>query len=253
MAAIDRLSIQLYSLRAMGGLERQLDAVVASGLKLVETVQSQYDTALETRRALDARGLKAPSGHVALGALRERFDTVVAAAQELRAELLIVPALPAEERVMGAAGWERVGHELAGYARRLRERGLAFAYHNHAWELEPLADGRLPLDVLLDAADGVGWQADVAWLARGGASVDGWLERRGERIVSIHVKDIAAPGQNLDEDGWCDVGAGELGWAELWPRCGATAARQLVLEHDKPRDGATFMADSAAFLRGLRS
>lgn len=251
MDLADRLSIQLYSLRDMHGLDRQLDAVTTAGLKLVETIQPHLDDAHNVRQALDARGLRAPSGHVAMPALRERFDQTVQAARTLGLDLLIVPALPSDERYQDVGGWTRTGMELSALGRRLREHGLAFAYHNHAWELEALPDGQMPLNVLLQTAEGVGWQADVAWLVRGGGDIDEWLDRWRTRIVSVHVKDIAAKGHNIDEDGWASVGAGTMAWDSLLARCAALPARQLVLEHDKPRDPAAFVTESTAFLRGL--
>ena len=63
------------------------------------------------------------------------------------------------------------------------------------------------------------WQADVAWLVRGGAEPATWLRRYSDRLVSAHVKDIAPEGTALDEDGWADVGAGVLDWKSLWQIC----------------------------------
>src|SRR3954468_642465 len=91
-------------------------------------------------------------------------------AKALGIGLLIVPALHGADRPTDAAGWRAVGAELGRMARRLQGDGLRFAFHNHAWEVHKLPDGSLPLDLLLDAGaeDGLGWQADLAWLVRGG-------------------------------------------------------------------------------------
>ena len=62
------LSIQLYSLRDYGPLESQLDLVRAAGFAAVETIERLMEDAQATRGLLDARGLKARSGHVAFAA-----------------------------------------------------------------------------------------------------------------------------------------------------------------------------------------
>jgi sugar phosphate isomerase/epimerase len=76
----------------------------------------------------------------------------------------------------------------------------------------------------------------VAWLVRGGAVPEEWLQRYRDRLISAHVKDIALSGTKLDEDGWADVGAGVLDWRSLWQTCRDCGARWMVVEHDKPSD-----------------
>src|SRR5918993_544444 len=72
MSVTDSLSIQLYTLRSLDDLDRILDTVAEAGYRHVETVGSHLDDAANVRAKLDARGLKASSSHVSLGALREK-------------------------------------------------------------------------------------------------------------------------------------------------------------------------------------
>ena len=53
--ATDILSIQLYTLRSLGELDRVLDTVKQAGYGHVETVGSQLDDAENVRTKLDAR------------------------------------------------------------------------------------------------------------------------------------------------------------------------------------------------------
>lgn len=248
------LSIQLYSLRNHGPLAAQLDAVREAGFPAVETIQSLMEDAQGTRAMLDERGLTAPSGHVSMAAMRERPDWAIDAARVLGVETLIVPALHGQDRPTDAAGWRAVGAELGRIARRAGDEGLRFAFHNHHWEVQPLPDGSLPLDLLLDAgaADGLGWQAALAWLVRGGDDPGARLDRHRDRLASVHVKDIAPAGAAEDEDGWADVGHGVLDWADLWRRSNAGGASPLmVAEHDKPADAARFATRSFAAMERL--
>ncbi len=251
MAIDDILSIQLYSLRFLNDREKELDAVQAAGIKLVEAVQGHLDDAAGFKAKLDARGLQAPSCHVSMEALESRLDWIVEGARTVGFTHLYMPAVPNEQRVQDAAGWQRTGAALAVAADKLGKEGLSLGYHNHDWELKALDDGRIPLEVLFEAAPDLGWQADVAWLARGGADPLNWLDRYKDRLTAIHVKDIAPAGQNLDEDGWCDVGSGTMNWSRLWGQCLQYPVALMVLEHDKPKDGARFAKASADFLRTL--
>ena len=137
---------------------------------------------------------------------------------------------------------------------RAKDRGIDLGYHNHHWELKPQADGRSALECLFAGAGNapLTWQADVAWLVRGGADPVALMQRYKQRLVSLHAKDLAAPNTKQDEDGWDDVGHGVLDWRGSLAAAGvANGAQWLVAEHDKPSDPARFARNSFAFLNSL--
>ncbi len=195
-----------------------LDTVQQAGYGHVETIGSHLDDAENVREKLDARGLKVSSSHVSLATLRERPHQVAQACHTLGFDQLFMPAVPSEEREGDTpptgAPWAA---ELGEIAQRMREHGIAFGYHNHHWELAPKEGAKTALELIFEgAADSpLAWQIDVAWLVRGGADPKEWMHRYRDRIFSAHVKDIAPQGQNEDQDGWTDVGAGILDWRDL--------------------------------------
>lgn len=250
MSIADVLAIQLYTMRSLGDLDRILDAVAEAGYRQVETVGAQLDDAAATKAKLDARALKASSSHVGLAALRERPDAVIEASRTLGVDQLFMPAVPPDQRAMAAGGWRALGQELAQMSERLRGQGIELGYHNHDWELKPKDGAKTALELIFEAAEGspLTWQADVAWLVRGSVEPKAWLNRYRSRLTSAHVKDIAPPGQNQDEDGWADVGSGMLDWRDLWQACRDAGARWMVVEHDRPKDPARTARASFAFL-----
>lgn len=246
----DILSVQLYSFRTLGGLDAQLDAAQAGGYRLVETIGSHLADPAALKAGLDARGLKAPTGHVGLPDLRSDLSRVADAAQAAGIGQLFMPALPPDERGGTAADWRRAGEELGRMAEAMAGRSIAFGYHNHNWELARLEDGRTGLENLFEGAAGspLVWQADIAWLARGGVEAIEWLDRYRGLLASAHVKDQAPAGQNEDEDGWADLGAGTLDWPALWAAARRDGAGIMVVEHDKPADPAGFALRSHQYL-----
>src|SRR5215218_2207909 len=136
MSVTDILSIQLYTLRSLENLDRVLDTVAGAGYRYVETVGSHLDDAANIRSKLDARGLKVSSSHVSLAALREKPDAVLAACRTLGFTDLYMPAVPTDDRDMGADGWRALGLELGKMADRMKGKGIALGYHNHHWELK---------------------------------------------------------------------------------------------------------------------
>jgi sugar phosphate isomerase/epimerase len=253
MSVTDILSIQLYTLRSLEDLDHILDVVADVGYQYVETIGSHLDKAAEVRAKLDARGLKTSSSHVSMAALRERPEAVIDACRTLGFTDLYMPAVPPDERDMDAMGWRSLGQELGRLAERFQKEGIRLGYHNHHWELKPKEGDKTALELIFEAASGspLAWQVDVAWLVRGGADPKAWMTRHRGLITAAHVKDIAPEGQNQDQDGWADVGAGVLDWRDLWHASREAGARWMVVEHDKPTDPAQTARTSFNFLKTI--
>ena len=120
MNPIDVISIQLYTLRARGDVDRELDTAQAAGFRHVETVGSHLDNATDVAAKLKRRGLTASSSHVSLAALRERPDAVIAACRTLSIGQLFMPSVPPAERDMPGAGWTALGRELGTMSERVQ-------------------------------------------------------------------------------------------------------------------------------------
>ena len=58
----------------------------------------------------------------------------------------------------------------------------------------------MPMEIFLEHAPTLEWEADIAWIVRGGADPFAWIARHGDRITLAHVKDIAPKGECVDED-----------------------------------------------------
>lgn len=250
MHTADVLSIQLYTLRELGDVDRILDAAAAAGFRHVEMIGSHLDDAERMRRKLEIRGLEGSSSHVGINQLREKPEAIMAACETLGITELYMPAVPLDDRDMDAAGWRALGAELADLAEDFQMSGIRLGYHNHDWELTPKEGDKTALELIFEAAGDapLTWQADVAWLVRGGAEPKSWLSRHRDRLLSVHVKDMAPAGGNLDQDGWTDVGRGVLDWPALWQSCRANGAGWMVVEHDKPADPAGSARRSYDFL-----
>ena len=206
-----------------------------------------HDDAVDTRRRLDAHGLAAKSAHIGLATIETQPERTIEIARQLGVEIVVAPYLTAPERPTSTEGWIDLGARLAQISARLAAEGLRFAWHNHDFEFFALPDGSFPIEHLL--GDAVLWEADLAWVSRGGADPRRWVERYRGRIPLVHVKDIAPAGDKADEDGWADVGTGVMPWPELWAQCVAAGAEIMVAEHDNPSEFARFARVSADWMR----
>jgi len=230
-------SFQLYSARNFQPWDGVLELLAAAGYAQVEGFGGVYSNPKALRAELDRNGLSMPTGHFSLEMLENDFDRARGVADTLGIELIICPHIAADHRPTDAAGWRGFGERLARVGAVAKVAGHGFAWHNHDFEFARLADGSTPMEHILSAAPDIGWEMDVAWVIRGGADPLTWIDRQGGRIVAVHVKDIARPGESLDEDGWSDVGHGTVDWPGLMKALGARpAARAYVMEHDNPND-----------------
>ncbi|MCV3239342.1 sugar phosphate isomerase/epimerase family protein [Mesorhizobium sp. ZC-5] len=245
-------SFQLYSARNFQPWDKVLKMLGEQGYKQVEGFGGVYDDPAALRAELDKNGLTMPTGHFSLDMLENDFGGAQKIAETLGMKIVICPHIAADLRPADAAGWRGFGERLAKVGETAKAAGYEFAWHNHDFEFQPLADGSVPQDHILSAAPDVGWEMDVAWVIRGGADPMPWIDRHGRRIVAVHVKDIAKPGEGLDEDGWSDVGHGTVDWAGLMKAFGTkTAARYYVMEQDNPNDIERFARRSLASAQAL--
>ena len=222
--------VQLYTLRSPldDALQETLEAVAEMGYREVELFQLHGRTPSQMRTLLDAAGLSATSSHYGLAALEDDLERTLESALTLGQRLMVVPSIPPSRRdVAGLAG---VAETLNRAGERIRSAGLRLGYHNHDWELRAVADGRRPIDVLLDATEAglVDWQMDIFWTVHGGGDPLAMLRERSGRVTSVHVKDRTADGRMVS------VGDGVIDFGEVLAVAEAQGLAHAYVEHDRP-------------------
>ncbi|MHA1548471.1 MAG: sugar phosphate isomerase/epimerase family protein [Alphaproteobacteria bacterium] len=236
-------SYQLYSSRNFPPLANTMKMVAALGYTQVEGYGALYkdaDAIGQLHGLLDEHGLTMPSGHFALDQLEDDVDGVLAIARDLGIKGIFCPYLPENERPTDGDGYQAFGQRLQAAGAPYRAAGISFGWHNHDFEFKALADGSLPMERIFQGGPDLSWEADVAWIARSGADVDAWIKAEADRLIAVHIKDIAPAGTMEDEDGWADIGEGTLDWAALMASLRDTAARLFIMEHDNPSDDERF-------------
>ena len=240
-------SFQLYSARNFQPWDKVLQLLGMLGYKEVEGFGGVYGEPVELRTQMEKNGLAMPTGHFSIDMLENDFQGVKKIARTIGIDTLICPHIAADARPSDTAGWRAFGGRLARIGKTAKAEGFGFAWHNHDFEFKKLADGSTPQDHILSEAPDIDWEIDVAWIIRGGVDPSPWIDRHGKRIVAVHVKDIARPGEGVDEDGWSDVGHGTVDWKSLIAQLREkTAALHYVMEQDNPNDIERFAKRSIA-------
>lgn len=236
-----KLGFQLYSARNFQPFSEVFPKLSAAGYKEVEGYGAMYasldDAGVAALRAdLDRNGLSMPTAHFGLDMLEEDPTRVLKIAETLGIEAIYCPYLMPDKRPADAQGWFAFGQRLQEAGKPVRDAGLVFGWHNHDFEFATLDDGSTPQEQIFAGGPDLSWEADIAWVIRGGADPLAWIESYGKRISAVHVKDIAPAGQNADEDGWADVGHGTVDWKGIVGALKVHPVRHYIVEHDNPND-----------------
>ncbi|TWD57724.1 sugar phosphate isomerase/epimerase [Agrobacterium vitis] len=236
-----KLGFQMYSARNFQPYSGVMKKLGAAGYSHVEGFGGMYgdmDAAgLKALRAeLDGNGLTMSTGHFGIDMLENDTGRVFEITETLGIKAIYCPYLMPDQRPGDAAGWFAFGQRLEAASKPFVEAGLTFGWHNHDFEFATLSDGSTPQEQIFAGGPSLKWEADLAWVVRGGADPFAWIESYGKRITAVHVKDIAPAGENTNEDGWADVGHGTVDWKGLVDALSKFNVDHYVVEHDNPND-----------------
>ena len=246
-------SYQLYSARNEKSLDDTLQTLKSLGYAQVEGWGGQFTDPQALAASIKRAGLAMPTAHVGYAQLDDTANAIKIA-QAVGIRTIYCPAPPSADYREGKGDWNALAQGLARIAKDLKAAGIGFGYHNHHWEFSKGADGRTPMELILDASPDTQWEMDLAWVVKAGEDPIAWMKKLGSRISAIHVKDIAPAGQCLDEDGWADVGQGTLDWKNLLAQAKSlTKAQYFVMEHDKPSDAIRFAKRSIAAVKSYEA
>jgi len=211
----------------------------------------QPTPAAELKRQLDDHGLTLIASHIG-GNLE---DTQQAAGERAILEEILdyLNALGAGRLMYSGLKYqddEQFAQDLAMLQKseqRCRERGVRLLYHNHAWEFAD--DGRV-METLIRETE-IGFCPDIGWVMKGGADAASLLDRLGERVGALHMKDFATPTPGRLDTVMLGEGVAPLRDAATWA---ATNDPELwlIAEQDKadtpPEQAVT---RNAEFLRSI--
>ena len=237
-----RTAINLYSVRELDlPMPEILDRVAAAGYDGVQFSGDYGDLSPgETADALAERGLDVTAAHVGIEAIEDDLEAVVADQRTIGTDGAVVPWLDVEGFESREAA-EATAERLDALAADLGE-GFGLHYHNHDHEFVEF-DGTNGFETFA-AASSVLLEPDVGWIHTAGHDPVDVLERYGDRIEVVHMKDMA--------DGeFAEIGEGDVDMQACAEAARRIDAEWLVYEHDAPEDPAASIETGGAFLADL--
>ena len=121
------------------------------------------------------------------------------------------------------------------------------AYHNHDFEFIPFGDGTTPFQLLMTETDprDVKLELDVYWVAKAGQDPVQYLKDGQDRIVLVHLKDLASDGSTAE------VGGGVLDFERIVRTALLAGVKHLFVEQDTSADPLASIGTSLRFLERL--
>jgi sugar phosphate isomerase/epimerase len=171
---------------------------------------------------------------------------------------LVMPYLPQGDRGTTLDHYKQLAARLNQAGQTAKAAGLGFAYHNHAFEFEPMGEST-PLDTLMAETDPglVQLEMDVFWVSVAGLDPVSLLGKYSGRTPLVHLKDKAPDvaqqyKEGLGAEAFREVGNGSLDFAAILKACEAAGVQHYFVEQDQtPGDPLASLRQSYTHLRGL--
>ena len=185
--------IQLYSVRDI--TEKDLAAAIKGvadiGYKFVEFAGFFGHPAAEVKKMLDDNGLYCSGTHTGWQELDDdRFEETVAYHKTIGNKNIIIPGadLGTPEKLFAFVDF------VNRVQPKLEAEGIALGYHNHSHEFALHSDGTV-IYPTLELMTKVQLEVDTYWAYIGHTDPVKLLDRLGDRVKVIHVKDGTSDGK----------------------------------------------------------
>jgi len=243
------LGAQLYTLRYIlpDGPAEVLKKLAAIGYEEAEVLQAGFS---DLGPLIADAGLKPKSMHMlppvvtgSWGDMEKPADASVEAVADIAAtagiSYLVMPYLLPVDRGTDLDHYKKLAEKLNAAGAAAKAAGLGFAYHNHAFELEPI-EGSTPLDTLIAETDAatVQLELDVFWVSVAGHDPAETLRRHAGRVPLVHLKDKAAGlatqfNEKVTPETFKEVGNGSIDFAAVLAAAKETGVKHYFVEQDQ--------------------
>jgi sugar phosphate isomerase/epimerase len=259
-AQLHTVGVQLYTVR--GVLPKQpaetLKAIASIGYREIEATYGGLDKIWPD---VEGSGLKPVSIHLDNTLMNEgKEDDLARAIDQVKKwgfTFAVFPYLPPAER----GGLEKIRvlcDKLNRAGEKCRAAGLRFAYHNHAFEFEPM-EGTNGFQVMMDRLDKnlCGFELDCFWVSVAGHDPAALLRDLSGRVPLVHLKDKMAGTpvlykESVDKTAFKEVGNGTMDWKGILRAAAAAKVEHYFVEQDQtPGDPVESLRQSFGYLSKL--
>ncbi len=225
------VGLQLYTLRneTKDDFLGTLRQVAEMGYTAVEFAGYGDIPAVAMKKALDELGLKTVSSHVGYHLLKDELHQQIEYSLTIGAQYIVCPWLDGN-LLKDETEFSNLMETFRAIGEECKRSGLAFAYHNHAFEFDKV-DGQYILDKMYDSVDAGLMKAelDLYWVQKkAGEQPKEYLLKYKGRCPLIHVKDMA----DDEEKSFAEVGHGIINYPAIFDIAEEAGVQYYIVEQD---------------------
>ncbi len=224
-----QIGAQFYTVRnqcqTLDDFALTLRKVADIGYKTVQISGTCPYDAQWLKEQLDASGLRCVLTHIPVPRLTGELEQVIADHHVFGCENIGLGWYAFNE----TDTYEAFMATYPAIARKIREGGRYFMYHNHDQEFKRTPDGRqIILERLAEAipAEDMGFTLDTFWVQAGGGDPAQWIGKLAGRVPVIHLKDYAY-GRKM-----AVVGEGNINFDRVFAQAEAAGTQFMLVEQD---------------------
>ena len=251
--------LQIYSVRdkmiSAEGIAATFKALREMGYTQLQTAGTPAVSYEEYGRMAAEAGIAIVGTHDNFALMCEDFEQSLANHRALGTKLMGIGGFHPKTDDTDVAAWEEFIEKANKVAANCAKYGMKFTYHNHSHEFIRLANGKRPIDMLVEGLDPVNtsFVLDTFWVQHGGGDVRYWIEKLTGRIDILHLKDMQRLPVMHDLRGWqmfTEIGNGNFQWDLILESAEKAGVKYYVVEQDTcPGDSLVSMKISADYLK----
>jgi len=240
--------IQLWTVKseAEKDLAGTLKKVLAAGFREIEFAGYYGRDPAELGKMMRDMGFTLVSTHAGAGDIAKNGDKIIADAKALGLKYIVCSSpgvtpekekLPWEERMKAVdmTDWRWNAELFNKFGKQVTDAGMEFGYHNHSAEFK-VYEGKTALEWLFDLTDKkhVKVELDVGWVAVAGVDPIPLLNKYKERVIALHVKDVAKRTSPDKDPPSVALGEGSVDWKNVLSTAKKNGTKAFFYEQEEP-------------------
>ena len=215
----EKLLASMHKIKAIG-----YDVMQASGICQIEGAQ--------LKSFIDETNLPITCTHRPYDEIVKTTKECIEFHKEINCPVIGIGSMPQDYRT-SYEGLKEFKKIMAEPVKMIRDAGLRFAYHNHAFEFEN-PEGINVYDFLIEEMPDIDFILDVYWMHYAGQDYFKYIKLIAEagRMTDIHFKDM----KTEPKGPICPCGEGVIDFAPLVPFCKSLGIKNAHVEQDNAPD-----------------
>ena len=215
--------------------------LIRQGIKSFEVARIEFNSknAEELKKLVDEFGIEISSIQVKPKYVFGQPEKIIEFCHAVGCKNAVISMLPFGCILGGEASFYDFLSTLDKFFDLYAERGITLAYHHHNWEYVRLSNGKTRMEELLQRTKKIKFVHDTYWTARCGVSPARQIRRFGDRLLGIHLRDLAFKKRGLDViPNDAAIGDGVIDFLEVLETAETVGCEYYVIEQktDKPYD-----------------